>query len=143
MGRYRGRAGVAQAEHETPSIKVAGSTATAHEPGHSGPRRHPPHAGTPAPSQTRSYLQFELTWAYAPNVVAGEDIRIIWVREDEWPPELPRQDLWLFDDVELFAAHYADDGLWLGVERIRGLLTAATRGDEAIELIRAVADSTP
>jgi hypothetical protein len=64
------------------------------------------------------YMRFELTWAYAPNAAAGEDIRIIPVRENEWPPELPRQDFWLFDDIELFAAHYADDGMWLGVEPV-------------------------
>jgi hypothetical protein len=64
------------------------------------------------------YMRFELTWAYAPNAAAGEDIRIIPVREHEWPPELPRQDFWLFDDIELFAAHYADDGMWLGVEPV-------------------------
>lgn len=64
------------------------------------------------------YMRFELTWAYAPNAAAGEDIRIIPVRENVWPPELLRQDFWLFDDVELFVAHYADDGLWLGVEPV-------------------------
>jgi hypothetical protein len=64
------------------------------------------------------YMRFELTWAYAPNAAAGEDIRIIPVREHEWPSDLPRQDIWLFDDVELFVAHYAPDGMWLGVEPV-------------------------
>lgn len=64
------------------------------------------------------YMRFELTWAYAPNVAAGEDIRIIPAREHEWPPEIPRKDFWLFDDVDLFAAHYAEDGMWLGVEAV-------------------------
>jgi hypothetical protein len=67
------------------------------------------------------YMRFELTWAYAPNVAAGEDIRVIPVREHEWPPEIPRQDFWLFDDVDLFAAHYAEDGMWLGVEAVDDL----------------------
>jgi hypothetical protein len=79
------------------------------------------------------YMRFELTWAYAPNVAAGEDIRIIPVSENEWPSELPRQDFWLFDDVELFVAHYADDGLWLGVEPVAdpAQLEAARRWRDA------------
>jgi hypothetical protein len=64
------------------------------------------------------YMRFELTWAYAPNVAAGEDIRIVPVREHEWPAGLPRQDFWLFDDADLFVAHYAADGMWLGVEPV-------------------------
>jgi uncharacterized protein DUF6879 len=79
------------------------------------------------------YMRFELTWAYAPNVAAGEDIRIIPMRENEWPSELPRQDFWLFDDVELFAARYADDGMWLGVEQVAdpAQLVAARRWRDA------------
>jgi hypothetical protein len=64
------------------------------------------------------YMRFELTWAYAPNAAAGEDIRIIPVRADEWPAELPHLDFWLFDDTDLYLAHYASDGTWLGVEPI-------------------------
>jgi hypothetical protein len=85
------------------------------------------------------YMRFELTWAYAPNAAAGEDIRIIVVRDHEWPPELPRQDFWLFDDVELFAAHYADDGMWLGVEPVADptrLETARRWRDVALRLAR-------
>jgi len=60
------------------------------------------------------YLEFELTWAYAPNVAAGEDIRVIAVT-GAWPADLPTEDFHLFDNSELFDAHYADDGTWLGV----------------------------
>ena len=72
------------------------------------------------------YLRFELTWAYAPNVTAGEDIRIIAVPGDgSWPPGVPHRDFWLFDD-DLYLAHYADDGTWLGVEHITDADTVAT-----------------
>jgi hypothetical protein len=75
------------------------------------------------------YMRFELTWAYAPNVAAGEDIRIIPVRGHAWPAEVPRLDFWLFDETDLFLAHYAPDGMWLGVEPIDDLsqLAAARR----------------
>lgn len=61
------------------------------------------------------YMAFELTWAYAPNVTAGEDIRVIPVRDGRWPEDVPRGDFWLFDSTELFDARYTDDGTWLGV----------------------------
>jgi hypothetical protein len=63
------------------------------------------------------YLRFELSWGYPPHLLAGEDIRIIDVT-DGWPDELPRRDFHLFDNSELYDALYADDGTWLGVERI-------------------------
>jgi uncharacterized protein DUF6879 len=63
------------------------------------------------------YLAFELTWAYAPNVAAGEDIRIIPVR-GSWPADVPRYgyDFWLFDSSRLYQNHYTEDGTWLGAE---------------------------
>lgn len=64
-----------------------------------------------------AYCRFELTFAYAPNVAAGEDVRIVPV-VDEWPDDLPRGDFWLFDSSEMFDAHYADDGTWFGVEPV-------------------------
>lgn len=65
------------------------------------------------------YVRFESTWAYAPNVEAGEDIRVICLGEhDRWPAGLPRHDYWLFDDERLYAMHYADSGRFLGVERV-------------------------
>lgn len=63
------------------------------------------------------YIRFELTWGYEPNVEAGEDIRIVSVR-DSWPRELPQHDYWLFDSEHLYDMHYDDAGTWLGVERI-------------------------
>lgn len=65
------------------------------------------------------YVKFELTWGYAPNVAAGEDIRIIPVAQHQpWPADLPCEDFWLFDSTVLFAMHYGTDGTWLGVERV-------------------------
>lgn len=65
------------------------------------------------------YLRFELTWAYAPNVAAGEDVRIIAVGEDEpWPDDLPvSYDYWLIDD-RMYHMIYADDEAhsWIGVD---------------------------
>lgn len=64
------------------------------------------------------YLRLELTWGYGPNAAAGEDIRIIPVREgDAWPVDVPRgTDFWLFDSHELYDQHYDSDGTWLGTE---------------------------
>lgn len=64
-----------------------------------------------------SYLQFELTWAYAPNVAAGDDVRIIPVAAGEsWPAQLPEGfDYWLIDD-RVYELVYANDEIrtWLG-----------------------------
>jgi hypothetical protein len=64
------------------------------------------------------YMQLELTWGYGPNAAAGEDIRIIPVREGEaWPLGVPEDtDYWLFDSAELYYGHYDSDGMWLGTE---------------------------
>lgn len=65
------------------------------------------------------YARWELTWGYAPSVEAGEDIRIVPVREGEgWPLDVPRRDFWLFDARELYDMHYDPDGMWLGVELV-------------------------
>jgi hypothetical protein len=64
------------------------------------------------------YMQLELTWGYGPNAAAGEDIRIIPVREGEaWPVDVPEgTDYWLFDSAELYHPHYDSEGTWLGTE---------------------------
>ncbi len=65
------------------------------------------------------YMRYELTWAYAPNVAAGEDVRIIPIQQgSEWPYGLPRQDYWLFDSRDLYVMHYDGGGTWLGVEHM-------------------------
>ena len=65
------------------------------------------------------YMRFELTWAYAPNVAAGEDIRIIpGYRDGEWPYPLPQFDYWLFDSRDMYINRYTEDGIWLGAEPV-------------------------
>jgi len=67
-----------------------------------------------------AYVQWELTWGYEPNIVAGEDIRIIPAAQGTWPAGLPREDFWLFDSSRLYAMRYDPDGTWLGAEPITG-----------------------
>lgn len=59
------------------------------------------------------YLRYELAWSYAPNVAAGEDIRILPVAAGEWPPGLPTHDYWLFDSRTLLRMEYDADGNYL------------------------------
>lgn len=70
------------------------------------------------------YMLFELTWAYAPNVAAGDDIGIIPVAAGEpWPMSLPEgYDYWLIDD-RLYELVYADDErrTWLGTQLVDDL----------------------
>jgi hypothetical protein len=70
------------------------------------------------------YMRFELTWAYAPNVAAGDDVRIIPVADGaSWPLSLPEgYDYWLIDD-RLYELVYADDErrTWLGARRVDDL----------------------
>jgi hypothetical protein len=90
------------------------------------------------------YMRFELTWAYAPNVAAGEDIRIVPVGPDRpWPADLPHEDFWLFDSSVLYAARYADDGYWLGVESVTdptAIVAACRWRDAALHLAQLWAD---
>jgi hypothetical protein len=65
------------------------------------------------------YLRYELTWAYADNVAAGEDIRIIPVREGEWPAGLPRHDFWLYDSSRVGVLHYDPEGRLYRAELVR------------------------
>jgi hypothetical protein len=51
------------------------------------------------------YIRFELE-VYAPNVAAGEDVRLIPVATGTWPKDVPRHDFWLFDDERLWLMDY-------------------------------------
>lgn len=63
------------------------------------------------------YMAYELCWEYGPHVAAGEDIRIIPVRQaSDWPDGVPQQDFFLFDERILFRQRYAADGWWLGLD---------------------------
>ena len=75
-----------------------------------------------------NYLRYELTWGYAPNVRAGEDIRIVSLAEnDSWPAALPEPgvDFWLFDSQTLYRQHYDGGGRLLGMERCAGRVEVA------------------
>jgi hypothetical protein len=68
-----------------------------------------------------AYMRFELTWAYAPNVDAGEHIAIIAVDDSTpWPKPFPQDyDFWLLDD-HLYEMEYASDAArsWIGVHPV-------------------------
>ncbi|MGH3921829.1 MAG: DUF6879 family protein [Pseudonocardiaceae bacterium] len=65
------------------------------------------------------YVRFEVSWSYAHSVAAGEDVRIIPLSKCEaWPPDVPLNDFWLFDDTELFDMRYDADGMWIGVAHL-------------------------
>ncbi len=63
------------------------------------------------------YMRFELTWAYAPNVAAGEEIGIIPVPAGgTWPRDvLEGYDFWLLDDTDLYEMVYDEVGTFIGV----------------------------
>jgi hypothetical protein len=64
------------------------------------------------------YIRFELA-SYAPNVEAGEDVRIVPVPEGgSWPLDVPQDDFWLIDSSELWSQRYDRDGRWLGAEHV-------------------------
>lgn len=80
------------------------------------------------------YLHYEIAWAYAYNVAAGEDVRIVPVAEGQpWPTELPHSDFWLFDSSELIDMVYAPGGTWLDAELVTdpGKIAAACRVRDA------------
>ncbi|MER6401900.1 DUF6879 family protein [Kitasatospora sp. NPDC001603] len=60
------------------------------------------------------YLRYELA-AYAYNVEAGEDIRILDLTGKE-NPGLPDQDFWMFDGKKVVDMKYAPDGTQIGRE---------------------------
>ncbi len=65
------------------------------------------------------YMRFEIA-SYAPNVEAGEDVRVIPVPSDgRWPTGVPSgTDFWLVDARRLWSMRYAPDGAWLGAELV-------------------------
>lgn len=81
------------------------------------------------------YIRFELA-SYEPNVEAGEDVRVIPVRQGgSWPADVPRSDFWLIDSRELWDMSYAEDGSWLGAEAVtdpRGVAVACAARDAAL-----------
>lgn len=69
-------------------------------------------------SPLTDYMRFELA-SYAPNVEAGEDVRIIPVPTGGgWPQDVPSDDFWLIDSSELWSQRYDQRGTWLGVDLV-------------------------
>jgi hypothetical protein len=64
------------------------------------------------------YVRFECAWEYERTVAAGEDVRIIPVRQGKWPAGLPCSDYWLFDSAQLVVMHYANDGAFIAAEMV-------------------------
>lgn len=63
------------------------------------------------------YLRYECEWGYAPNVAAGEDIRILDLSERPRPADLTvDHDFWLLDSETVVQMHYAGDGRFVGAE---------------------------
>jgi hypothetical protein len=63
------------------------------------------------------YLRYEIERSYAPNVAAGEDIRILPVQAGRGP-RLPDHDYWLFDSRDLWVMEYDGDGRFLFAEQV-------------------------
>lgn len=81
------------------------------------------------------YVRFECAWAYRHNVTAGEDIRVIPVKQGEWPEGLPRQDYWLFDSRRLLMMNYSHDGTFDSADVVddpADIVSACYRRDQAI-----------
>lgn len=60
------------------------------------------------------YTQLELT-LYPEVLAAGGDVRIIAVRQGDWP-DLPHHDFWLFDDRDVWRLHYHENFRFKGAE---------------------------
>lgn len=93
------------------------------------------------------YMRFELA-SYAPNVEAGEDVRIIAVRDKgQWPADVPSgTDFWLIDARQLWSMHYGPDGEWLGAELItdpQQIVDACASRDAALAQSRSWRDYDP
>lgn len=59
------------------------------------------------------YVRFECACGYRLSVTAGEEIRILPVREGDWPEGIPHLDYWLFDSHQLLRMDYTADGTLL------------------------------
>lgn len=64
------------------------------------------------------YLRYEFA-AYAYNVEAGEDIRILDLTGRQ-NPGLPDQDFWMFDDTKVVDMRYRPDGTQVGRDLLEG-----------------------
>lgn len=78
-----------------------------------GKRRHRVHVlRTPL----NDYLRYECEWGYAPNVAAGEQVKILDLAEVARPDGLVNEEFWLLDDEVAFVMLYDDAGEFVGAE---------------------------
>ncbi len=63
------------------------------------------------------YTRFELA-VYPEFAAAGEIIKIVSVRGEQWPQNVPRHDYWLLDDHDVWRMHYHDNYRFAGAELI-------------------------
>ncbi|MGC0419258.1 DUF6879 family protein [Embleya sp. AB8] len=62
------------------------------------------------------YIRYEFDWAYAFNVQAGEDIRILDVTDSPEHPLLSAGDFWMLDEKHVVSLQYREDGTQIGRE---------------------------
>jgi len=62
------------------------------------------------------YLRYEAEWGYLPNVMAGEDVRVLDLAERSRPDDLVDHDFWLLDDQMVVRMHYDERGCFVGAE---------------------------
>jgi hypothetical protein len=62
------------------------------------------------------YVRYEIEWSYAPNVAAGDDVRILVGTPEQFG--LPDHDYWLFDSRDLWVMRYDSDGRFLHAEQV-------------------------
>ena len=82
-------------------------------------------------SPLTDYLRYECEWGYAPNVAAGEDVRILDLSEREAAEGLVDHDFWLVDDRHVIRMHYDQHGRFLGGEPVDTLLARYQRARDA------------
>jgi hypothetical protein len=79
----------------------------------------------------------ELDWGYPDNVAAGEDIRIVELKESGDVPDMLDHDYWLFDDRKAVRLEYAHDGSFIQPVEVTDV--APYRRCRAVAMARAVA----
>ena len=59
------------------------------------------------------YVRFEILWPYADNVQAGEDVRLLPIKQNNWPENIPKEDFWIFDSKLVAVMNYDHEGRFL------------------------------
>ncbi|MBO0826176.1 MAG: hypothetical protein J2P24_00200 [Streptosporangiales bacterium] len=79
-----------------------------------GKRRHRVHV---LETPLNDYLRYECEWGYAPNVAAGEEVKILDLTEMPVRGDLVDDEFWLLDDEVVFLMRYDDAGEFVGAEQ--------------------------